>query len=137
MKSRKTVMQPLPCSRRPPWWSPPAAAAVMATSRPPPPANTAPTISAITDKSADQDTVVACRLRQSEIANPRPDSLTVTALPTARRCFRRTEWCSRGSGATRTLTLTPLEATAAAPTIAIRVTDPQGGQRHAQLPGRR
>ena len=53
-------------------------------------------------------------------------SLTVTAAADGTAVFPADGVVLTGSGATRTLTLTPLEATTGTATIAIRVVDPEG-----------
>jgi phage-related tail protein len=95
------------------------------TPPPPPPANVAPTIAAITDKMADQDTVVTVEfgIEDRETAAA---SLIVSAAADGTALFPADGVVLSGSGATRTLTLTPLEATTGTATIAVRVADPQG-----------
>ncbi len=41
-------------------------------------------------------------------------------------CFRPMEWQSAGTGAVRSITLTPLEATTGTANITLTVTDPRG-----------
>jgi hypothetical protein len=92
---------------------------------PPPPANTAPGIAAITDKMADQDTVVTFDfgIEDRETA---AGSLIVSAAADSTALFPADGVVLSGSGATRTLTLTPLEAKTGTATIAVRVEDAQG-----------
>ena len=92
---------------------------------PPPPANTAPGIAAITDKMADQDTVVTFDfgIEDRETA---AGSLIVSAAADSTALFPADGVVLSGSGATRTLTLTPLEATTGTATISLRVTDAAG-----------
>ena len=92
---------------------------------PPPPANTAPGISAITDKSADQDTAVMVDFTVQD-AETAAGSLTVSASADSTTLFPADGLVLSGSGATRTLTLTPLEATTGSATISLRVTDAAG-----------
>jgi hypothetical protein len=76
---------------------------------PPPPANTAPTMSAIGNQVADQDTAVTIDFgvddRESGAA-----ALTVAAAADGTGLFPADGVVLSGSGATRTLTLTPLRA---------------------------
>ena len=92
---------------------------------PPPPANTAPGIAAITDKMADQDTVVTFDfgIEDRETA---AGSLIVSAAADSTALFPADGVVLSGSGATRTLTLTPLEAATGTATISLRVTDAAG-----------
>src|SRR5688500_19052067 len=92
---------------------------------PPPPANTAPGISAITDKSADQDTTVTVEFTVQD-AETAAGSLTVSASADGTTLFPADGLVLSGSGATRTLTLTPLEAMTGTATISLRVTDAAG-----------
>ena len=91
----------------------------------PAPVNTAPTISAVTNKVSDQDTVVAVDFnvedRESAAA-----SLTVTATADGTSVFPADGVVLSGSGATRTLTLTPLESATGTATISLNVADPAG-----------
>ena len=92
---------------------------------PPPPANTAPGIAAITDKMADQDTVVTFDfgIEDRETA---AGSLIVSAAADSTALFPADGVVLSGSGATRTLTLTPLEAATGTAMISLRVTDAAG-----------
>jgi len=92
---------------------------------PPPPANVAPTVSMIGNQVADQDTAVMVDFtiddRESGAA-----ALTLTAAADGTALFPADGVVLTGSAGTRTLTLTPLEATTGNATITIRATDPQG-----------
>jgi hypothetical protein len=92
---------------------------------PTPPANTAPGISAVTDRISDQDTAVSVdfTVQDRETA---AGSLTVSAAADGTGVFPADGVVLTGSGSTRTLTLTPLEATTGTATISLRVTDPEG-----------
>jgi hypothetical protein len=92
---------------------------------PPPPANTAPTISAIANQTADQDTVVSVDFTIQD-AESGTNGLTVTATADATTLFPSDGVVLSGSGGMRKLTLTPLEATTGTATIAIRVADADG-----------
>jgi Bacterial Ig domain len=89
------------------------------------PMNNAPTISAITDKSADQDNTVTVEFTVADQESA-ADSLTVEAVADGTGLFPTDGMVLSGSGATRTLTLTPFEATTGTARIEVRVTDPQG-----------
>ena len=93
---------------------------------PPPAANTAPTISAVTDKTSDQDAVVgpidfSIGDRESDVA-----ALTVSVTADGASVVPADGITLGGSGAARTLTLTPLEAATGTVNVRIAVTDPQG-----------
>jgi hypothetical protein len=92
---------------------------------PPPPSNSAPVVSAINDRSSDQDTAVSIDFG---IDDPESGagSLAVTAAADGNAVFPADGVVLFGSGTTRTLTLTPLEATTGTATIAVRVADPEG-----------
>lgn len=92
---------------------------------PPPPANTAPGISAITDKISDQDTVVSVEFGVQD-AETAPGSLAVTATTDSAALFPADGVVLSGSGATRTLTLTPLESATGTATITLSVADAAG-----------
>jgi len=94
-------------------------------SSPPGMSNNAPMISAIPDKSADQDTTLNIDFTVDD-GDTGPGSLTVEAAADGTGLFPADGVMLSGSGATRTLTLTPLEATAGTATIAIRAVDPMG-----------
>ena len=90
-----------------------------------PPVNSAPAVSAINDRSADQDTAVAIDFGIDDKESG-AGSLIVSAAADGTAVFPADGVVLSGSGATRTLTLTPLEATTGTATIAIRVADPAG-----------
>jgi hypothetical protein len=92
---------------------------------PPPPANTAPTVSAIDDRSADQDTVLTIDFGINDRESGAAD-LVVTAAVDGNAVFPADGVVLSGSGAMRKLTLTPLEAATGMANVAIRVSDPQG-----------
>jgi hypothetical protein len=94
-------------------------------SNPPGMSNSAPMISAIPDKGADQDTTLDIDFTVDD-RDTGAGSLTVEAAADGTGLFPADGMMLSGSGATRTLTLTPLEATAGMATIAIRAVDPQG-----------
>ena len=87
--------------------------------------NTAPTISAIADRSVDQDTVIPVEFgvtdRESDVGR-----LTLTATTDSGAVFPADGVMLGGSGTTRTLTLTPLEATTGSSVITLTLTDPEG-----------
>jgi hypothetical protein len=92
---------------------------------PPPAANTAPVMSAITDRSADQDTAVPIEFgiadRESDVG-----TLTLTATADSAGVFPADGVLLGGSGTTRTLTLTPLESATGTTAITLTLTDPDG-----------
>ena len=92
---------------------------------PPPPANSAPAVSAISDRSADQDTAVSIDFGVDDRESG-AGSLMVSAAADGTALFPADGVVLSGSGATRTLTLTPLEATTGAANVTIRVADPAG-----------
>jgi hypothetical protein len=91
----------------------------------PAPANAAPTISAITNKASDQDTVVtvdfAIQDRESAVT-----SLTVSATADGTSVFPADGVVLSGTDGTRRLTLTPLESATGTATISLSVADPAG-----------
>jgi len=91
----------------------------------PPVVNTAPTIAAIMDRSVDQDSVLAIPVGISD-AESDASTLTITAAATGVSPFPADGVVLSGAGITRTLTLTPLEATTGTQMFAVTVTDPQG-----------
>ena len=92
---------------------------------PPPPSNSAPAISAINDQSVDQDNTLSIDFGVDDRESG-AGSLMVSAAADGNAVFPADGVVLSGSGATRTLTLTPLEATTGTATIAIRVADPEG-----------
>ncbi len=90
-----------------------------------PPTNTVPSISPIASQSADQDTSLAIDFSVDDHESG-PGSLMVAAAADGAALFPADGVVLSGSGGTRTLTLTPLEAATGTATIGIQVTDPQG-----------
>jgi hypothetical protein len=93
---------------------------------PPPAANTAPTVSAIAAKVSDQDTVIgpidfSIGDKESDAA-----ALTVSATADGVSVVPADGITIAGSGAARTITLTPLEAATGTVNVSIAVADPQG-----------
>lgn len=92
---------------------------------PPPAANTAPAISAINDKAADQDTVVPVEFGITDNESAL-DALTLTVAADSNAVFPTDGIVVSGSGATRTLTLTPLESATGSTNFTVSLADPQG-----------
>jgi hypothetical protein len=90
------------------------------------PMNNAPVISGITDKSVEQDTPLSVEFSVQD-RETAADKLEVTAIANDGALFPADGLVLSGTGATRTLTLTPLEAAAGATSIALLVTDADGG----------
>src|SRR5262245_47064610 len=97
----------------------------MAPAPSPAPVNTTPGISAITDKISDQDTVVSVDFSVDD-KETAAGSLSVSAAADGTELFPADGVVLSGSGATRTLTLTPLEATTGTAKVSVRVEDAQG-----------
>jgi hypothetical protein len=93
---------------------------------PTPPVNAAPTISSITDQSVNQDTVVGPLTFNVSDAESAADALTVVVSADATSVIPPDGLVLAGTGATRTLTVTPFEAATGATSIAVLVRDPQG-----------
>jgi hypothetical protein len=91
----------------------------------PQPANFAPTVAAITDRSVDQDTAVSVDINVDDKESG-AGSLMVSAAADGTGLFPADGVVLGGSGATRMLTLTPLEARTGTATITVRATDPEG-----------
>ena len=91
----------------------------------PQPANVAPSVSAINDRSGDQDTALSIDFGVDDKESG-AGSLVVSAAADGATLFPADGVALSGSGATRTLTLTPLEATTGTATITVRVVDPEG-----------
>jgi len=92
----------------------------------PPAANTAPTVSAIAAKVSDQDTVIgpidfSVGDKESDAA-----ALAVSATADGVSVVPADGITIAGSGAARTITLTPLEAATGTVNVSIAVVDPQG-----------
>jgi hypothetical protein len=92
---------------------------------PPPPSNTAPAVTAIADRSADQDIPLSIDFGVDDRESG-AGSLTVGAAADGTALFPADGVVLSGSGATRTLTLTPLEAATGTANIVIRAADPEG-----------
>ena len=92
----------------------------------PTPINFAPTLSGIADRTSDQDTVVGPI--EFGVADRESDAalLTVTAVADGTDVVPADGVTLGGSGAVRTITLTPLEAAKGSVKITLTVTDPQG-----------
>ena len=92
---------------------------------PPPAANTAPVMSAVADRSVDQDTALPIEFgitdRESDVGK-----LTLTATADSGMVFPADGVALSGSGTTRTLTLTPLESATGTTAITLTLTDPDG-----------
>jgi hypothetical protein len=82
-------------------------------------------LSAPGNQSTDQDKSISVDFSVDD-RDSGPGSLTVAASADSSAVYLADSMVISGSGATRTLTLTPLEATGGTATITIRVTDPQG-----------
>ena len=92
----------------------------------PQPMNAAPLVASIADVSADQDTVVGpLEFAVSDDTTP-ADMLMVTAAVDGATPFPADAVLTGGSGATRNVTLTPLEATTGTANITVTVKDAQG-----------
>ncbi len=88
--------------------------------------NQAPAISAITDKSENQDTVIGPLEFGVQDDQTPANQLTVTAAANGTGLFPADGVVLAGDGATRNLTLTPLEAATGTANVTITVTDAQG-----------
>jgi len=94
--------------------------------QPQPMANTAPAISAISDRSVDQDTVVGpIEFSVTDTETP-ASQLTVTAGAGGTSVFPADGITLAGSGAVRSITLTPFEATTGTANITLTVIDGEG-----------
>ena len=93
---------------------------------PPAPANYAPTASNIADRASDQDTVVGPI--DFSIADRESDAalMTVTAVADGTTVVPADGITLAGSGAARTITLTPLESATGAVNVTLTVKDPDG-----------
>jgi hypothetical protein len=90
------------------------------------PMNRAPVISGITDRTVDQDSVLSVEFGVQD-QETSAGSLQVTAVANDGTLFPADGVALSGTGATRTLTLTPLEAATGTASISIVVTDADGG----------
>jgi hypothetical protein len=95
---------------------------------PPPMANTAPAITAISDRSVDQDTIVGPVEFSVTDAETPANQLTVTVAASGTNVIPADGITLAGTGAARTITLTPLEATTGATTITLTVIDAEGAR---------
>ena len=94
--------------------------------RPQPMANTAPAISAISDRSVDQDTVVGpIEFSVTDTETP-ASQLTVIAGAGGTSVFPADGITLGGSGVVRSITLTPFEATTGTANITLTVIDGEG-----------
>jgi hypothetical protein len=94
--------------------------------QPKPMANTAPGISAISDRSVDQDTVVGpIEFSVTDTETP-ANQLTVMADVGGTSVFPADGLTLAGSGAVRSITLTPFEATTGTANITLTVIDGEG-----------
>jgi hypothetical protein len=93
---------------------------------PPPVVNAAPTISAVADQSVNQDTVVGPLTFSISDAETAAEALIVVASASANDVIPVDGLVLAGTGATRTLTLTPFEAATGSTSIAVLVRDSQG-----------
>jgi hypothetical protein len=93
---------------------------------PPPPQNTAPTVMAIADRDADQDTAVSVDFGVSDAQTTDAARLAVTAKVDGTALFPEDGVELSGTGATRTLKLTPLERQTGSAMITITAADPEG-----------
>jgi hypothetical protein len=94
--------------------------------QPPSMANTAPAISAISDRSVDQDTVVGPIEFSVTDAETAANQLTVAAVADGTSVFPADGLMLAGSGAVRSITLTPLEAITGTASITLTVIDGEG-----------
>jgi hypothetical protein len=93
---------------------------------PPPPAAQAPTIVGLADQSLPQDTMTPVLNFQVSDADSGADSLTVTATSSDPAIIPAEGIVLGGSGANRTLQITPAPEVFGAATITIRAADPGG-----------
>ena len=91
----------------------------------PPAANTAPVMSAIVDRSVDQDTTIDVDVGVTDRESA-AGTLKLTASADSGEVFPADALSLGGTGTTRTLTLTPLEAATGSTSITLTLTDPQG-----------
>jgi hypothetical protein len=93
---------------------------------PPPVVNAAPTISTVADQSANQDTVVGPLTFTISDAETAAEALTVIVSANAANVIPPDGIVLAGTGATRTLTVTPFEAATGMTSISVLVRDAQG-----------
>ena len=90
------------------------------------PMNHSPVISGVLDRTVDQDSVLSVEFGVQDQETD-AGSLKVTAVANDGTLFPADGVLLTGTGATRQLTLTPLEAATGAASISIGVTDADGG----------
>ena len=91
----------------------------------PAPVNYAPTLSTISDRTVDQDTALAVDFTVDDRESG-AGSLIVAASADGNALFPADGVVLSGTGAARTLALTPLEAATGKATIVVRATDSEG-----------
>ena len=91
----------------------------------PPSGNAAPSISSIDNQATNQDTPLTLEFGVADRESP-PGSLLVSASAGDGAVFPSDGLVLSGDGGTRTLILTPLEATAGTAQVTLTVADPQG-----------
>jgi hypothetical protein len=94
--------------------------------KPTTPQNTAPTLAAIANQSVDQDTVIGPINLAINDAETAAGTLRVVVGSDNAAVIPTDGIVVDGTGATRTLTLTPFEASTGTTTLAVIVTDEQG-----------
>jgi hypothetical protein len=92
----------------------------------PAPANVAPTVADIADRASDQDTVVGPLEFAIGDRETAAEALTVTAMADGTSVVPADGVTLGGSGAVRSITLTPLEAATGTVIVTLTVTDPAG-----------
>lgn len=92
----------------------------------PPPVNAAPVVSAITDRTSDQDAVVGPIEFSIDDDGTPANQLTVTAAADGTSLFPADGIALGGGGAVRSITLTPLEAATGVAAITLTVIDSEG-----------
>lgn len=92
------------------------------------PVNAAPAISAISDRSVDQDTVVGPIEFSINDGETPANQLTVTAGADGTGVFPADGLVLAGTGTTRNITLMPLEAATGAANITLTVIDAEGAR---------
>ncbi len=102
-----------------------AAAAGATPTTPPPAANQAPTISGTSNKSMDSDDTTTTTFAVADAETPVSD-LTVSVASSDTTLFRAESLVLGGSGAARTVQLTPTEDRAGRTTLVVTVKDAQG-----------
>ncbi len=105
--------------------SSPAATGGGTTTTPPPAANQAPTVSGTSAKSMDSDDTTTTSFTVADTETPAAD-LTVSVASSDTALLRAESLVLGGSGATRTLQLTPTEDRSGRTTLVVTVRDAQG-----------